>query len=75
MSCNICGQSPHNWRCPYYEEVTTRKCDICDNGVFEGDEYIENDLGEIAHLDCFESPRDLADWLGYDIEIFENEEN
>ena len=47
---------------------------ICGNGIYDGEEYIENDNGECRHYDCFTGMRDLLEWLGYEIKTMEDDE-
>ena len=68
MICDICHRYPHHPRCPYY--VPTHNypsCDICGYSILPEEEYIENANGNCAHLDCFQTMRQLLEWLGYDI--------
>lgn len=46
-------------RAPFY-------CEICGQGVYEGDEYIEKG-GEYVHFECIPDIIWLLNWLGYDI--------
>ena len=74
--CDICGMQDNNHhpRCPYYEPPNPKyKCCICENGIYDGEEYIENDFGEYAHWDCFSGTKDLLNFLGYRIRIMEGE--
>ena len=74
--CDICGMpdNNHHPRCPYYEPPNPKyKCCICENGIYDGEEYIENDFGEYAHWDCFSGTKDLLNFLGYRIRIMEDE--
>ena len=74
--CDICGMQDNNHhpRCPYYEPPNPKyKCCICENGIYDGEEYIENDFGEYAHWDCFSGTKDLLNFLGYRIRIMEDE--
>lgn len=48
-------------------------CSICNEEIFNGEEYIENDNGNYAHWECVDYGRDLARWLGYEIKIMNNE--
>lgn len=66
--CDICGHIPCVSRCPnYIAPKATHYCSICHEGIYDGEEYIENDDGEYAHIDCFDGMRDLMEWLGYSI--------
>ena len=38
-----------------------------------GEEYIMNEDNECCHLDCFCGMKDLAEWLGYEIKIMEDD--
>ena len=49
----------------------THYCSICQEGIYNGEEYIENDDGEYAHWDCIDYGRDLVKWLGYEIKEME----
>lgn len=66
--CSICGQTPCAARCPnYIPKKAKHYCSICEEGILDGEEYIENDNGEYRHYDCFGGMRDLMEWLGYSI--------
>ena len=52
---------------------TSHYCSICDEGIYDGEEYIENDVGEYAHWECVDYGRDLAKFLGYKIKTMEDE--
>ena len=41
--------------------------------VYNGEEYIRNDDGDYAHWECITGKKDLAEWLGYEIEIMEED--
>ena len=72
--CDICGMQDNNHhpRCPYYEPPNPKyKCCICENGIYDGEEYIENDFGEYIHEECIISNKWLAEWLGYKVKIME----
>ena len=76
MACEFCYRvSEHHPRCPNYNPPKTNHyCSICDNGICDEEEYIENEYGEYAHFNCFRSMRDLLEWLGYRINIMEDEQ-
>ena len=66
--CSICGQTPCAARCPnYIPKKAKHYCSICEEGILDGEEYIENDNGEYAHLECIDYGRDLVKFLGYEI--------
>lgn len=69
MPCEYCHQYiDHHPRCPLYElPKVSHYCSICGEGILNGEEYIENDYGEYAHLECVDYGRDLAKFLGYKI--------
>ena len=70
--CSICKQYPCNVRCPnYIPPKASCYCSICDEGIYDGEEYIENDDGEYAHWECVDYGRDLVKWLGYEIKEME----
>ena len=73
MPCEYCHQyGNHNPRCPLYESPkSTHKCSICQEGIYNGEEYIENDYREYAHWECVDYGRDLAKFLGYEIKTME----
>ena len=48
-------------------------CSICGDGIYDGEEYIENDDGEYIHYGCIQGIRRLLDWLGYDVKVMEDD--
>lgn len=61
-------------RCPNYVlKKPNHYCSICGEGIYDGEEYIENDNGEFGHFECFYSMRELLEWLGYEIKTMEDE--
>lgn len=71
--CSICRQNPCHPRCPNHIPLkATHYCSICGDGIYEGEEYIENLDGEYRHYDCFHGIKDLLDWLGYKVMTMEN---
>lgn len=59
----------HDCRCPKYVYPNTYYCcEYCGEGIYENDEYIENDNGNYMHYDCIHGTRELIHWLGYEIE-------
>ena len=75
MPCIYCGQyGTHHPRCPLYEPPKSyHYCSICEEGICDGEEYIENDDGEYAHWNCVDYGRDLVDFLGYEIKEMDDE--
>ena len=73
MPCNYCLRYyEHDPRCPLYKDKkSSHYCSICQEGILNGEEYIENDDGEYAHWDCVDYGRDLAKFLGYEIKTME----
>lgn len=69
MRCEICGKEDKcHPRCPnYISEKFGCYCSICGEGIYNGEEYIENDKGEMRHFDCFQGIKELLEWLGYSI--------
>ena len=71
--CDICGHIPCVSRCPnYIAPKATHYCSICHEGIYDGEEYIENDDGEYAHWECVDYTRDLIKFLGYEIKEMED---
>ena len=65
----------HHYRCPLYESSkASHNCSICQEGILNGEEYIENDYGEYAHWECVDYGRDLSKFLGYEIKTMEDED-
>ena len=74
MRCSICGRTDHDFRCPQYSPPKAAYyCSSCGEGIYTGEEYIENDNGEYKHFDCIYGIRDLSEWLGYKVKIMEDE--
>lgn len=64
--------NPCHSKCPnYIPPKATHYCSSCSDGIYEGDEYIENLDGEYRHYDCFNSIRELVEWLGGKMRIME----
>lgn len=74
MACEICGrEGKHASRCPYYSpSKPVCYCSACGEGIYEGEEYIDNNNGEYRHYDCFHGMRDLLEWLGYEVKTMED---
>lgn len=76
MACEYCRfLTGHDPRCPnYVPPKTTHYCSICGEGIFDGEEYIVNPDGDYRHYDCFSGIVDLLEWLGFKIQVMEDEE-
>lgn len=73
--CEICRHNPCLPQCPNYEPPKAMYyCDFCGEGIYEGDEYIENDEGKHMHFECIQGLRHLLEWLNYDVKYMEDEE-
>ena len=76
MSCEFCGGTcgEHLTGCPNYSTPLSKyHCKICENGIYDGEEYIEND-GRFAHWDCIDSKWELAEFLGCERKEMEDDE-
>lgn len=59
--------------CPNYIPTKAHHyCSMCKQGIYNGEEYIENDDSECRHYDCFQGMRDLLEWLGYEVKTMED---
>ena len=71
--CEICRKNPCDTHCPnHIPPKSTYYCSICKDPIENGEEYIENDMGEYAHYECFRGTKDLLKWLRYDIRTKED---
>ena len=70
MACKYCSRDfSHHSSCPNaHEPKFDHYCSSCGEGIYEGEEYIENDDGEYIHYEC-PTTRELVKFLGYDIQI------
>lgn len=77
MSCEYCGLSgTHRIGCPnYHPPKATHYCFICEEGIFDGEEYVENLDDEYAHYDCLTdiSVYRLIRWFGLKVKTMGNE--
>jgi hypothetical protein len=74
--CEICRQTPCHPRCPnYIPPNTSHYCSFCQEGIYDDEEYVENENHEYAHYDCLYdlTMRNLIEWLGFDVEIMKDE--
>lgn len=74
MICDICNMvGGHNPRCPnHVPPKAAHYCSVCEQGIYDGDEYIENLDGECIHYECVQGLKQLLEWLGYDIKTMED---
>lgn len=67
--CEICKKNPCDCRCPNYISSKARKhCVICEEGIQNEEEYIENYRNEFVHFECVRGIRWLLNWLDYEIQ-------
>ena len=72
--CKRCFKGCIHTQCPNYElPKASHYCSICDEGIYPEEEYIENDNGEYAHLECVDGGYEMATFLGYKIKIDEED--
>lgn len=45
----------------------THYCSSCGDGIYDGEEYVENQFGKYRHYECFHGMKDFLEWLGFDI--------
>lgn len=74
MACMYCHRDiGHHSMCPLFEKSKpVHYCSICGNGIYNGEEYLVNDLNDYRHYDCFYDNRNLLKWLGYEVKIMED---
>ena len=73
--CNECGLTCCSSRCPNYSSPKAEHyCSICEEGIYDGDKYIENDEGDFVHYECIGTLRELLKFLGYDIKTMNDYE-
>lgn len=66
--CNICNKFKCDPRCPNSEqEKPLFYCEVCGQGIYKNEEYIENIDCEHIHFDCIIGMRWLINWLGYEV--------
>lgn len=72
--CEICRQNPCHPRCPnYIPQKASYYCSYCGEGIYNGEEYIENENNEYMHFECFDGMRDVISWLGYEVKTMNGE--
>lgn len=75
--CFECRQTPCHPRCinaPLPQPRCT--CDLCKEGIYDGEEYFENENGDIAHWECIEemTRREFIEWMGYKIKSMKGDD-
>ena len=72
--CEYCHRLiGHYPQCPnYMPPQASHYCSICNEGIYDNEEYIENNDGKYAHWECFSGTRDLAEWLGIEVKTMED---
>lgn len=69
--CSICLHAQCPPQCPnFIAPNVTHYCSICKEGIYDGEEYIENN-GDFRHYDCFYGIRELLEWLGYKVKTMD----
>ena len=72
--CEYCLRiNEHNIGCPNYTPPATDYiCSLCGENILMGEEYIVNDCGDYAHLECLTDLQEALGWLGYEIKIMKS---
>lgn len=71
--CELCRQYPCDHRCPNYTPPETdKKCELCREYICVGEEYVENYMGQYAHLDCLGCDYNSIEFLGEKVKTMEN---
>ena len=53
--CIECRQTPCHPNCPNAPLLQPRcTCSLCKEGIYDREEYFENENGDIAHWECIE---------------------
>lgn len=66
--CEICKHTSCLIVCPnFIPPKTSYYCSSCGEGIYDDEEYIENQNGEYRHYECFHGMRELLEWLGYKV--------
>ena len=61
MRCEICQHENHIVGCPCYEGKHLSHCDVCGEFIYEGEKYLENNGGDLVHLECIQGIKWLID--------------
>jgi hypothetical protein len=66
--------NPCNIKCPNYQPPKAKHyCSFCEDGIYDGEEYIVNNDNEYRHYECFYNTKDMLKWLGHEVKNMENE--
>ena len=70
VRCEFCGQvGTHDYRCPNYISPKAKYyCCYCNEGIYQGEYYLDNQNGEYIHRDCIPDIDWLIKWLGFRVE-------
>ena len=70
--CEYCLRTNgHNIGCPnYISPISGYVCSFCREDILTGEEYVMNDNGDYAHLDCLSDVQETLHWLGYAIKKY-----
>lgn len=75
FGCEYCRQFPHDSRCLLAPKPKfSHHCSICGEGIYDGEEYVENDYGEFVHYDYL-TIREMVEFLGYEVGIMGSEDD
>lgn len=67
LMCQHCLHNPCVPGCPNYKEPKAAYyCSICGQGIYAGDEYVDNG-GDYIHFECVPDLHWLLKWLGYEV--------
>lgn len=70
----MCKYTKCHSQCPnYIPPKAALYCSICGQGIYCGEDYIENDNGEFRHYDCIYGIHNLLEWLGCEIKTMEDD--
>lgn len=75
--CSECRQTPCYPMCPNAPlPQPCCICDLCKEGIYDGEEYFENENGDIAHWECIEemTRREFIEWIGYKIKSMKGDD-
>lgn len=71
--CELCKMSPCHDMCPNHKmPKASFYCSICDYGIYSGDYYIRNNNNRYAHLECVDTAKRMAEFLGFEVECMDD---